>query len=179
MTNRPYFAAQPTQSRVVELIPGEHYIVFTDASDVLPDEDVIEELRILAYAQRNKGTLGPGSAQAIETLAGVVASGVITDAVWAECQEAKRFADKVRSRRRERIRKAAEAAKHALEAVETPRLPLAGLSAADVTVSGTGADGTTWQVSCTASGTPVELHMDVAGAVIDVIIRPRPQPPGT
>jgi len=141
MINRPGFVAQETRSRVVELIPDEHYVVFTDGSDVLPDEDAIEELRILAYAQRNKGTLGPGSALAIETLAEVVATGVITNAVWAECQEAKRFADKLRSRRRERVHKAEEAAQRALEAVQEPQIPVAALATANVTVSGTGADG--------------------------------------
>lgn len=174
MINRPDFAVQQTQSQVVELIPGEHYIVFNDDSGALLDEDVIEELRILAYAQRGKGTLGPGSAQAIETLAETVATGIVTNAIWAECQEAKRFADKLRSRRRGRVGKAEEAAQRAVEAVQAPQVPVATLSVADVAVSGTGADGTTWRISCATSGRPVDLHMDVSGTVVDVIIGTRP-----
>jgi hypothetical protein len=162
------------QSHVVELIPGEHYVVFADDSDAFPDEDVIEELRILAYTQRNKGTLGPGTAQVVETLAEAVATGVVTNVVWAECQEAKRFADKLRGRRRKRIDEADEAKKRALEAIGEPGVPVAVPSALEVAVSGTGADGTLWQVSCTADGKPVKLRMDVSGTVIDVIIGARP-----
>jgi hypothetical protein len=162
-----------TQSRVVELIPGEHYVVFADDSDAYLDEDVIEELRILAYAQRNKGTLGPGTLQMVETLAEAVATGVITNVVWSECQEAKRFADKLRGRRRERIQEAEEAKRRALEAIAEPGVPVVVPFALEVAVSGTGREGTTWQVSCKADGTPVELHMDVSGTVIDVIIGAR------
>ncbi len=162
------------QSHVVELIPGEHYVVFTDDGDALPDEEVIEELRILAYAQRGKGTLGPETAQVVETLAEAVATGVVTNVVWAECQEAKRFVDKLRDRRRKHIREAGEARERALEAIGEPGVPIAVPSALEVAVSGTGAEGTTWQVSCRADGKPVELHMDVSGTVIDVIIGARP-----
>jgi len=173
MNKSPDSAAQRARPHVVELIPGERYVIVADGTDAIPDEDVIEELRILAYAQRNKGTLGPESVQAIETLAEAVATGVITNAVWAECQEAKRFADKLRSRRQKRIREAEEAKKHALEAIRESQVPVAGSAALDVAVSGTGADGTTWKVSCKANGQPVELHMDVSGTVIDVIIGAR------
>lgn len=45
--------------RVVTLIPGEHYVAFFGSGDgVVPDDDAIEELRILAYTRRNKETLG-------------------------------------------------------------------------------------------------------------------------
>jgi hypothetical protein len=174
MINGQEVTTQQAQSHVVELIPGEHYVVFTGGSDAVPDEDVIEELRILAYAQRSKGTLGPETVQVVETLAETVATGVITSAVWAECQEAKRFADKLRSRRRERIRKTEEAAKRALQAIQEPQVPVAAHSPVDVAVSGTGTDGTTWQVSCKVDGRPVELRMDVSGTVIDIIIGARP-----
>jgi hypothetical protein len=165
------FAAPPAPSRVVELIPGEHYIVLTDSGDALPDEDVIGELRILAYARRNKETLGPGTAQVIATLAEAVATGVAADALWEECQEAKSFVDKLRSRRRERLRKADEAARRALEAIQAPQIPVAApASAADITVSGTGADGTIWNASCKISDKLIEIQMDVCGNAIDVTI---------
>jgi len=172
----PDFAAPSAPSRVVELIPGEHYVVFTDGGDTLPDVDVIGELRILAYARRNKETLGPGTAQVIATLAEAVATGVATDVLWAECQEAKSFADKLRSRRRERLRKADEAAQHALEAIQAPQIPVAApAGTADITVSGTGVDGTIWNASFEASGKLVKFHLDGSGNVIDVTISTRPQ----
>lgn len=171
----PGFAAGKMRARVIELIPGEHYVVFTDSNDALPDEDTIEELRIIAYAQRNKGTLGPAEVQAIETLAEAVATGVITNTVWAGCQAAKDYVGKLRSRRRERIRKAEEAVKRALEAVQDAQVPVTASPGADATVSGTGEDGTTWQVSFKADDKPVQFQMDVSGAVIDIMIRPRPR----
>lgn len=171
----PGSAAGEMRTRVVELIPGEHYVVFTDSSDALPDEDAIEELRIIAYAQRNKGTLGPAEMQAIETLAETVAAGVFTNAVWAECQAAKDYVGKLRSRRRKGIQKAEEAAKRALEAAQDAHLPVTATSGTDFTVSGTGEEGTTWQVSCKVGDKPVQFQMDVSGAVIDVMIRPRLQ----
>lgn len=171
----PGFAAGKMRARVIELIPGEHYVVLTDSSDALPDEDTVEELRIIAYARRNKETLGPAELQAIETLAETVAAGVFTNAVWAECQAARDYVGKLRSRRRERIQKAEEAAKRALEAAQDAHLPVTAPSGADVTVSGTGEEGTTWQVSCKAGDKPVQFQMDVSGTVIDIMIRPRSQ----
>ena len=171
----PGFAREKVQACAIELIPGEHYIVFTDSSDAPPDEDTVEELRIIAYARRNKGTLGPAGMQAVETLAETVATGVFTNAIWAECQAAKEYVDKLRRRRRERIQKAGEAAERALEAVQNPQVPVTAPSGANVTVSGTGEEGTTWQVSCRTGDKPVQFQMDVSGAVIEIMIRPRPQ----
>jgi len=167
----PDFAPPSAPLYVVELIPGEHYVVLTDGGDALPDEDVIGELRILSYAQRDKETLGPDTAQTVATLAEAVATGVATDVLWAECQEAKRFVDKLRSRRKERLRKPEEAARHALEAIQAPQIPVAVEAAVtDISVSGTGADGSTWKASCKASGKLIAFQMDVAGTVIDVTI---------
>jgi hypothetical protein len=171
--NQSDFIGNPTNLHIVVLIPGQHYVVFTDVSDLLPDDDVIEELRILAYAQRNKRTLGPETSQTIETLAEAVASGVISNTVWAECQEAKRFVDKLRSRRRRRLSEAEEAAQHALEAIKASRIPVVAPLPSNLTVSGTGADGTAWKISCKTAGQPVELRMDLSGTVIDVMIGTR------
>jgi hypothetical protein len=166
------FATPKAPSRVVELIPGEHYIVLTDGGDPFPDEDVIGELRILAYAQRDKETLGPDTAQTVAALAEAVATGVATDVLWAECQEAKRFVDKLRSRRKERLRKPEEAARQALEAINSPQIPVAvDAAVTDISVSGVGADGSTWKGSCKAGGKLIEFQMDVAGTAVDVIIR--------
>jgi len=170
----PGFAAAKTRNRVIELIPGEHYVVFTNRGDSLPDADTVEELRIIAYARRNKGTLGPAEIQTVETLASTVASGVVTNVVWAGCQMARDYVGKFRSRRRERIQKAEEAAAHALEAAQDARVPVtlpAGIAATKVTVSGTGEDGTTWRVSCEANGKAVQMQMDACGAVIDIEIK--------
>src|ERR1700743_3127582 len=136
MSQSDYMAPQ-AQANVVELIRDGHYLVFTNDT-VLPDEGAIEELRILAYAQRKKPTLGPENAQAIETLAEAVATGVLTNVVWAGCQEAKRLVDKLPARRREPIRDAGEAERHALEAGEASQIPIALSPFPEVTVSGTG-----------------------------------------
>jgi hypothetical protein len=80
------------EPHVVELIPGEHYVVFFGTGDtVLPSEEGIEELRVLAYARRNKETLGTTGIQVAETLAEVVAAGVATNAIWVQCQAAARY----------------------------------------------------------------------------------------
>jgi hypothetical protein len=171
--NRSDSAAQQTRDIVVELIQDEHYVIISGGSGAIPDEDVIGELRILAYVRRGKGTLGPESAQAVETLAEAVATGVITNTIWAGCQSAKRFAVKLRAQHRERIRKAEEAEQRALEAVRAVPIPVTASPAAEVTVSGSGADGTTWKLSCKFDGRPVEVHMDGAGMAIDVIIGAR------
>jgi hypothetical protein len=169
------------QPRVIELIPGEHYLVFTDPSAELPDEDATEELRMIAYAQRKKETLGgPVELEAIATLAQAVATGVVTNYVWEECKAAKEYVSRVRSRRRER-KEAAEAAKpaevaakDALEAVQAgfPGIPAAGGA---ITLSAIGEDGSSLQVSCRSADKRVEFRVDVTGTVIDVMIRPRPQ----
>ena len=172
----PDLASPPATSRVVELIPGEQYIVLADSGDALPDEDAIGELRILAYARRNKETLGPATDQVIATLAEAVASGVATNVLWAQCQQAKSFADKLRSRRRERLRKAGEVAGRALEVIQAPQIPVAApASATDIIVSGTGADGTVWKASCKGNGKLTEFHMDASGSVINVTISTPPQ----
>jgi hypothetical protein len=170
----PGFDAEKMQSRVIELIRGEHYVVFTDSSDALPDEDTVEELRIIAYARRNKETLGPAEMQAIETLAETVATGIVTNVVWAQCQMARDYVGKLRSRRRERIQKAQEAAGRAIEAARDAQVPVAVPAGAHITVSGTGDEGTTWRVSCKAGDKPVHIEMDVSGAVIDIMISPHP-----
>jgi hypothetical protein len=173
---------EPTQPRVIELIPGEHYLVFTDPSAELPDEDAIEELRMIAYAQRKKETLGgPVELEAIATLAQAVATGVVTNYVWEGCKAAKEYVSRVRDRHRE-LKKAAEAAKPAeeaakgaLEAVQAAGLPGVPAAGSAITLSATGEDGSSLQVSCRSVDKRVEFQLDVAGAVIDVMIRPRPQ----
>ena len=170
------------QPRVIELIPGEHYLVFTDPSAELPDEDAIEELRMIAYAQRKKETLGgPVELEAIATLAQAVATGVVTNYVWEECKAAKEYVSRVRSRRRER-KEAAEAAKptedaanDALEVVQAARLPGVPAAGGAIILSATGEDGSSLQISCRSADKRVEFQLDVAGTVIDVTIRPHPQ----
>lgn len=164
--------AEEIPACVIELIPGEHYIALTDSGDALPDEDTIEELRIIAYARRNKATLGSADLHALETLAETIATGVFTNMVWAECEAAKDYVRKLRSRRRERIETAEEAARRALDASQNSPLPFT--AGADVTVSGTGEEGTTWQVSCKAGDKSVQLQMDVSAAVIEIVVRPSP-----
>jgi hypothetical protein len=172
MTSSPDSVAPSMRSRVVELIPGEHYVVFTDSGDALPDEDVIEELKILAYAHRKKETLGPGTTQVIATLAEAVAEGIVTNVIWAGCQEAKAYVVKLRSRRREHLREAEEAARHALEAIQAPQIPVAAPAAAtEIQASGM---GTGWNASYKSAGKMVEFYMDGSGNVIDVTISTRP-----
>lgn len=167
----PDFAAPTAPARVVELIPGEHYVVLTNDGGAFPDEDVIEELRILAYAKRGKETLGPDVAQTVASMSEAIAAGVASDLLWQECQEAKRFVDKLRSLLKKRLRKPEDAAQQGLEAIKSPQIPVtveAGIT--EISVSGTGADGSTWKGSCKASGKLIEFQMDVAGTAIDVII---------
>ena len=170
--NDPGPTGQQLRTRVIELIPGEHYLAFTDSGDPLPDEDTIEELRVIAYARRNKGTLGPSEVQVIETLAEAVATGVLTNVIWAQCQAAKDYVDTLRSRRRERLQKAEDAARLALEAAQDAQVADSALAAGNVTVSGTD-EAFTWQVSCRTGDKPVQFEMDMAGTVIDIMIRPR------
>ncbi|MGH3292962.1 MAG: hypothetical protein ACRDP7_14245 [Trebonia sp.] len=168
----PDFAMPTAPTRVAELIPGEHYVVLTDGGGAFPDEDVIEELRILAYAKRDKETLGPDVAQTVASLSEAVAVGVASDMLWAECQEAKRFVDKLRSGRKKRLRKPEDAARQGLEAIKSPQIPvIVDAAVTEISVSGTGADGSTWKGSCKASGKLIEFQVDVDGTVIDVIIR--------
>jgi len=76
--------------------------------------------------------------------------------------------------RSERIQKAQEAAGRAIEAARDAQVPVTAPAGARITVSGTGDEGTTWQVSCKAGDKPVHIEMDVSGAVIDIMISPHP-----
>src|ERR1700676_4380559 len=113
---------RPASTGIVELIPGGHYIVIAGAdADAVPDEDTVEELRILAYARRNKGTLGNAAEQVAATLAETVAGGILTNSVWAQCEAASRYVSRLRASRRDKraadgAEEAEEAARNAVEA---------------------------------------------------------------
>ncbi len=163
-----------TLPTVLELVPGEHYVVFFDATDGdLPDADAIEELKILAQADRGKEVLGPAEAQAVISLADAVAGGLITNGLWAQCQAAASFATKRRAAKRAKtVQSAADAASLAVEAMRSPDVPLsAPPSGVSVSVKAA-SDVLPWDISCQSDGTPVRVRAEQAGAIVDIVIGP-------
>ena len=161
------------QAQVVTLIPGEHYVAFFGSEDgILPDDDAVEELRILAYTRRNKETLGPIGPHDVITLAEAVAGGIITNALWAECQAAARYVKRRRTASHPKpIESPAEATDRALEAIQSPSIPVpTAPSPQTCTVSGIAADGAPWTISCQTDDGPIEVHLDASGMVADIIL---------
>ncbi len=163
---------------IVELIPGEHYIVVARAGgDDVPDDDAVEELRILAYARRNKGTLGNPAEQVAATLAETVAGGILTNSVWAQCEAAARYVSRLRASRRDKratdgAEEAEGAARRAVEALGSAGVPVSASAATMVGISGIGADGTPWKIAFEAAGDPVDVQVDISGTVFDIMIGP-------
>jgi hypothetical protein len=153
---------------LIELIPGEHCIVFFGADP--PDEDAIEDLRILAYKCRNKDTLSvAGDAQVVPTIAEAIVSGVATNFVWQEYKAARRYLARLRDRhqgeRREGGAEAAELAGRAIRLVAPGATP-------DLTVSWP-TDSGPWQVSYrTADGKPARVQVVAEHDLAEVMIGP-------
>src|SRR5437763_1455725 len=69
---------------IAELIPGEDILLILDPSVEVPSEDVVEELRIQAYERRDAPTMGTHeTVEALQTVAGWAASGVVGNAAFA------------------------------------------------------------------------------------------------
>jgi hypothetical protein len=87
-------------AHVVQLIPGQNSLVlFTGARDELPDDDVIDELRMHAYeraAARDLGT--PEVVSDALNVAQMMADGVVGTAAWEGLRATKRFVDRWRAR---------------------------------------------------------------------------------
>ncbi|HXL92409.1 MAG TPA: hypothetical protein VN969_26020 [Streptosporangiaceae bacterium] len=167
-------------THVVELIPGERYVVFrgTQSSETLdeliPGGEAIEELRILAYAQRNKDVLGPVSEQVIMGMAEAIAGGIGTDVLWGECQALGRYVKERRASRRKPVEQVEEAAQLTVEAMRAPDVPVTTVpSPSSLKISGTAGEGSPWKIECEADGKPIDAHVESIGAgavVIDIRI---------
>ena len=159
----------PAEPVVIELIPGEHYLVLFDKPGDAPAEETVEELRILAYARRGHDTLGPGWDGAVATLAQAVSTGSVTGPLWAQCQAAAKYVLN-RKARAEQLpvmppdRAVAMALEALTSAEATIPVPVA-YSKVDIAAP----DGS-FHITVRTQGTPIEVHVDTAGQVVDVII---------
>jgi hypothetical protein len=158
---------------VIELIPGEHYLVLFAAPGELPDNETIEELRILAYARRRRDTLGPGLETAIATLAQAVSADILPGSVWMRCQAAVSYVRNYRARPAPPAAVSSEqVAVAALEAIRAAQAPVpvpvpvpAAFSRVDVSVPHGG-----YHLTVQSHGSPVNVIVDEAHRLVDVII---------
>jgi hypothetical protein len=172
-------ACQSRGLKLIELIPGERYLVFFDADpDTLPDEDAIEELRLMAYMARRKPVLGPVEQiveAAVLSVAETVSGNLISEAISERFPAARRFMRRWRERRKSAApvttEEAKEAAALAAQAVESSSTPPAAPSAvplleADIEVPA--AEGGTVKVSVRAPGKWLKVTVETTGGFADV-----------
>jgi hypothetical protein len=167
-------SGQSRKLDVIELIPGEHYLVFFDASPAdLPDEDTIAELRLLAGIARHSSVLG-ATEQAVEavtmTLAVAASANVISDIWWNRFQAAGRFAQRWRERRKSAAPVTAEeAVKLVTQATESGALPVAApASETDITLTTPG--GGAVKISIRTPAARVRIRVETTGSIADVTI---------
>jgi len=169
-----HVAESPSGPTVLELVPGEHYVVFFRVADGdLPDEDAVEELKILAHAELGKEVLGPAETQAVISLAEAVAGGLITNGLWAQCQAAASFVAKRRAAKKAKtVHNAADAARLAVEAIRSPEVPVSAPPPGVFVSVKAASDALPWEISCQSGGAPVRVHAEQSGAIIDIVIGP-------
>jgi hypothetical protein len=153
---------------VLELIPGEHYLVlFVEPGD-MPDEETIEELRILAYARRRRDTLGSSKEAVVAALAQAASADGLTGSVWARCQAAISYVRNYRVHavpREVDLGRLAESALETIGSAEVPDPIITAYSKIEVKAPGGG-----YQVTVQSHGTPVNVIIDDARRLVDVII---------
>jgi len=173
-------SSQSRRLDLIELIPGEHYLVFFDADPgTLPDEDAIEELRILAYMARDKPVLGLAEQAVAVTVAEAVSGNLISEAIWERFPAAWRFVRHWRERRKSAApataEEAGEAAVQAVQAVESSSTPPAAPSAAplvsEADIEVTTPQGEAVKVSVRTPGKWVQVTVETTCSCAEVTIK--------
>jgi len=154
------------QVHVTELIPGrEHLVLFAGSTDELPDEDVIDELRMQAYERQGGADLGvPEAVSEALNFAQLVGVGVLTNAAWGGLLATKRFVERRHNRSNGPSTSAEAAQERARVAAAT-----AGAAPADAPIVSTVPETTGWTVTLALpDGSHVRVSLDPTATVASV-----------